>query len=183
MAAEDTFLAGGWGFVANANVAMMGASVASNSIYELCVVRVFLYNFMDAYTGATAGSHLVRFRLARLSSVSGGIDITAYVSPFVLGTPFPSQYITIWRDAPTYTISHTFRRVVISIGQPQSGETSNYAWGLYIPFAVVWEAGWRDTNVQPLTFRPGQHFGIVCEAISPSGTTHRMGCYMELQLT
>lgn len=182
MPAEDTFLAGGWGFAATPNVAMMGASVASNSIYELCVVRVFLYNFMDANIGASAWMHLALFRLARLSSVSGGSDITAYVSPFVLETSFPSQYITIWRDAPTYTISHTFRRIMVSIGQPQSGETSNFAWELCVPFAVVWEAGWRDINVQPLTFRPGQHFGIVCEATSPSGTTHRMGCYMELQL-
>lgn len=54
------------------------------------------------------------------------------------------------------TTPYTLRRTIWSNDEPATGTLTNDEMECFIPFNIVWDAGYGDSNVQPLTLRQDQ---------------------------
>ena len=70
----------------------------------------------------------------------------------------------------TVTGSDIFRRFLFVNEEPVVGGTTQANWLTLIPFAEVWNAGYSDTNVEPIVCRATQGFELFHSGASAVGT-------------
>jgi len=70
----------------------------------------------------------------------------------------------------TVTGSDIFRRFLFVNEEPVVGGTTQANWLTLIPFAEVWNAGYTDTNVEPIVCRATQGFELFHSGSSVVGT-------------
>lgn len=70
----------------------------------------------------------------------------------------------------TITDADLFRQYVYSNKNPVVSSSTMNEWELFVPFAEVWNAGYADTNVQPLTARAAQGFHLKQQGVSAVGS-------------
>ena len=70
----------------------------------------------------------------------------------------------------TVTGSDIFRRFLFVNEEPVVGGTTQANWLTLIPFAEVWNAGYSDTNVEPIVCRATQGFELFHSGSSTVGT-------------
>jgi len=70
----------------------------------------------------------------------------------------------------TITGSDIFRRFLFVNEEPVVGGTTQANWLTLIPFAEVWNAGYTDTNVEPIVCRATQGFELFHSGSSTVGT-------------
>jgi len=70
----------------------------------------------------------------------------------------------------TVTGSDIFRRFLFVNEEPVVGGTTQANWLTLIPFAEVWNAGYTDTNVEPIVCRATQGFELFHSGSSAVGT-------------
>jgi len=70
----------------------------------------------------------------------------------------------------TVTGSDIFRRFLFVNEEPVVGGTTQANWLTLIPFAEVWNAGYTDTNVEPIVCRATQGFELFHSGSSTVGT-------------
>jgi len=61
---------------------------------------------------------------------------------------------------PGGTGPSVFRRYTWSSDEPKLTTAQNNEWECLIPLNIIWDAGYGDSNVQPLTLNPGEGFFI-----------------------
>lgn len=128
------------------------------------VRRIYLFN---AQTSTIDGGY-VTMRIFMTDEIDNGIDI----QPFPYDTnnrPLPFGFVAqhTTRYATEVTIYRQFLWLVGEIGGDGRHQSSLE---LLIPFAEVWNAGYGDPDVQPLTLRFAQGCALrVLETSPPSG--------------
>jgi hypothetical protein len=70
----------------------------------------------------------------------------------------------------TTTGSDIFRRFLFVNEEPIVGGTTQANWLTLVPFAEIWNAGYGDTNVEPVTCRATQGFQLFHSGTSAVGT-------------
>lgn len=123
------------------------------------VKRCFQFNNgTSAVTGV-----LTTMQIARITAASSGTSVT----PVAHDTNNSALAADITAGTNrTVTTSDVFRVYLWSNDEPSVSAATQDEWELYVPFATVWEAGYGDTDIQPLVCRATQ--GVV---MRQSGTS------------
>lgn len=132
-----------------------------------------LYHFNNGVASVTGV--LTTMQVTRTTTASGGSAVTpvahdtgnsALTADFSSGT------------GRTATASDVFRQYLYSNDEPVVSGSTLDEWELLVPFAEVWNAGYGDSNVQPIVARPGQGVQILHTGSTTVGT-----CDLENEFT
>lgn len=118
------------------------------------VIRAYrLYQFNNG-TAAVTGV-LTTMQVRRITAASVGSSVT----PIKHDTNSSAlDANTTAGTGQTVTGTDIFRRWVWSNDEPAVSQNSMDEWELLVPFAEVWNAGYGDTNIEPIVCRAG--FGV-----------------------
>lgn len=110
---------------------------------------------------------LTTMQIRRITSASAGTAIT----PVAHDTSNSAlDAATTAGTNQTVVGSDIFRRYVWSNDEPVVSGATQDEWELLVPNAEVWNAGYGDTNVQPIVCRAGQGFEIFHSGSTAVGT-------------
>lgn len=110
-------------------------------------IRVYrCYQFNNGTTAVTGV--LTTMQIRRITAASAGTAVTP-VSHDTSNATLNAN--TTAGHNQTVTGSDIFRRYLWSNDEPTVSGSSQDEWELLVPFAEVWNAGYGDANVQPLT--------------------------------
>jgi len=124
--------------------------------------RVWLYPNTTAVTGVT-----MEFALRFLSALSSGTAVTA-VAHNTANVAKDLTSITIVTGG-TATATNTVASFLVSSEEPLVSGAVNQNLQCFYPFAILWDNGVGDSNVQPLTLRNGQGLDLQCTTNSVAG--------------
>lgn len=147
MAQTYTLGTTGVSFAANKSMIALFNGVGSGRIIR--VYRIWaLNNQVLAVTGV-----LTRLELRRITAASGG-NVTTPIKHDSTSEALPAQIIS--GSAMTVTVESLFRAAVWSTDEPSANATASIDEFECIPaISTLWDAGYADTNVQPITLREG----------------------------
>ncbi len=112
-----------------------------------------LYQFNNG-TGAVTGV-LTLMRVNRLTAASAGTTVTPVKHDTGSGALAADLTAGTGR---TVTRTDIFRQYLWSNDEPAVSGATMDEWELLVPFAEIWNAGYGDTNIEPIVCRPG--FGV-----------------------
>lgn len=110
-----------------------------------------LYQFNNGLTTITGV--LTTMAVSRITTATGGASVTPVAHD--TNNSALSANTTAGTGRST-TETDVFRQYVWSNDEPSVSASSMDEWELFVPFAEVWNAGYGDTNVQPITCRATQ---------------------------
>jgi hypothetical protein len=161
MAATWRATSGGVAFAATKDMinVMNGASATR-------VIRVFrAYQFNNGVTAVTGV--LTTMQIRRLTAASAGSAVT----PVKHDTSSPALDVnTTAGTGQTTTGTDIFRRFLWSNDEPTVSSNTQDEWELLVPFAEVWNAGYGDTNIEPIVCRAGFGFQVFHSGVTIVGT-------------
>lgn len=149
----QTYTAGYAGITFAANKSMLSIFNGSGSGR---VVRVYRIWVLNNQTAAVTGV-LTTFRIERTSAQSGGTAITP-VKHDTTNETLPSQIVVA--TGATITAAGTLRTFVWSNDEPAVGTGTWDEFETMIPLCCVWDSGYGDSNVQPITLREGEGLSV-----------------------
>jgi hypothetical protein len=110
-----------------------------------------MYHFNNGLTSVTGV--LTTMRVTRITDATGGSAVTP-VAHDTTNAALPAQLTA--GTGRTVTTTDVFRQYIWSNDEPAVSAATIDEWELLVPFAEVWNAGYGDTNVQPLVCRATQ---------------------------
>ena len=130
------------------------------------VIRVYrAYWFNNGVTAVTGV--LTTGQVRRITAASGGTAVT----PVKHDTSSSAlDAATTCGTNQTTTGSDIFRRFLFVNEEPIVGGTTQANWLTLVPFAEIWNAGYGDTNVEPVTCRATQGFQLFHSGTSAVGS-------------
>jgi hypothetical protein len=123
------------------------------------------YQFNNGVTAVTGV--LTQMRITRITTASGGAGVTP-VAHDTNNSALASNLTS--GTGRTVTTTAVFRQYLWSNDEPTVSAASMDEWELFVPFAEVWNAGYGDANVQPITCRAAQGFQIRHEGTTAVGS-------------
>lgn len=137
-----------------------------NSGASARVIRAYrAYQFNNGVAAVTGV--LTTLQIRRITAASAG----TVVAPVKHDTNSAALDIaTTCGTGQTTTGTDIFRRYLWSNDEPTVSGNTQDEWELLVPFAEVWNAGYGDTNVEPITCRPGFGFQIFHSGATVVGT-------------
>jgi hypothetical protein len=130
------------------------------------ITRVYrCYHFNNGTAGVTGV--LTTMQIRRITAATGGTGVTP------IKHDSSSAVLEAAQTAgtnQTVTGSDIFRRYLWSNDEPTVSAATQDEWELLVPFAEVWNAGYVDSNVEPITCRAGQGAEIFHSGSSAVGT-------------
>lgn len=130
------------------------------------VVRTYRCYFFNNGTTAVTGV-LTTLQIRRITAASVGTAVT----PVKHDTNSANLAAAITAGTgQTTTGSDIFRRFLWSNDEPTVSTATQDEWELLIPFAEVWNAGYGDSNVEPLVSRATQGTQIFHSGSSAVGS-------------
>jgi hypothetical protein len=153
MAATYTVGAIGVGFALNK--ALLGIYNGSGSGQIIRVYRVWaLNNGVTAVTGV-----LTNLELRRITSGSGGSALTPMKHDSTNAT-FPAQIVVATN--PTVSATDLFRRVIWSNDEASANVAASIdEMETLVPLNCIWDVGYNDLNVEPITLREGYGIALI----------------------
>lgn len=132
---------------------MLDVFNGSSSVKNIDVVRCYLFNNgTSAVTGV-----LTTMQIRRLTAATGGSTVT----------PIKHRTASAALDAnttaatgATVTATDIFRRILWSNDEPVVSGSTMDEWELLVPFAEIWNAGYGDSNVEPIRCVAGSAQGV-----------------------
>lgn len=122
------------------------------------VVKIRRVWILNCHTASITGV-VTTFELRKLSArTSGGTTVTPTTHDST-NTQLPDADI-YFEHGGTYTNSDLLRRVIWSNDEVAVSGATWDEWETIIPMMCVWDAGYGDSNVQPLTLRQNQGFTV-----------------------
>ncbi len=112
-----------------------------------------MYQFNNGTTAVTGV--LTLMRVNRGTASSGGSTVTPVKHDTASGALAADVTCGTGR---TFTRTDVFRQYLWSNDEPTVSGATMDEWELLIPFAEVWNAGYGDSNIEPIVCRPG--FGV-----------------------
>jgi hypothetical protein len=132
----------------------MAAILNSHATEVLKIRRIgLLNNQTSSVTGVTC---LLELRLYTGAGLSGHTAITPV--PHDSTNTSPSSAVYGHAGTPSGT-SYVIRRVYWSSDEPAISTMSSDELETYVPLNIIWDAGYGDSNIQPLTLRQNE---MVC---------------------
>lgn len=126
--------------------------------------KMFMFN---NGTGAVTGV-LTTMRVTRTTTGSAGSAVT----PVAHDTGNSSLAANLTSGTGrTVTATDVFRQFLWSNDEPAVSGATLDEWELLVPFCEVWNAGYADTNVQPIVCRATQGAQLLHTGTSAVGTT------------
>jgi hypothetical protein len=130
------------------------------------IIRAFRGYWFNNGTAAVSGV-ITTAQCRRITAASAGTAVT----PVKHDTNSSSLNAnTTCGTNQTVTGSDIFRRFLFVNEEPVVGGTTQANWLTLIPFAEVWNAGYSDTNVEPIVCRATQGFELFHSGSSAVGT-------------
>jgi hypothetical protein len=130
------------------------------------VIRVYRAYWFNNGTTAVTGV-LTTGQVRRITAASGGTAVT----PVKHDTSSSAlDAATTCGTNQTTTGSDIFRRFLFVNEEPIVGGTTQANWLTLVPFAEIWNAGYGDTNVEPVTCRATQGLQLFHSGSSAVGT-------------
>jgi hypothetical protein len=130
------------------------------------VIRVYrAYWFNNGVTAVTGV--LTTGQVRRITAASSGTAVTP-VKHDTTSSALAAQ--TTCGTNQTTTGSDIFRRFLFVNEEPVVGGTTQANWLTLVPFAEIWNAGYGDTNVEPVTCRAVEGFQLFHSGSSAVGT-------------
>jgi len=130
------------------------------------IIRVFRAYWFNNGTTAVTGV-LTTAQVRRITAASGGTAVT----PVKHDTNSSAlDAATTCGTNQTTTGSDIFRRFLFVNEEPVVGGTTQANWLTLVPFAEIWNAGYGDTNVEPVTCRATQGFQLFHSGTSAVGS-------------
>jgi hypothetical protein len=161
--ALQTYTFAYWGeqFANNKSMLALLNGVGSGVVAK--VWRVLLLNSsLTTVTGVIAA-----ISLRPLSGLSAGTAVTA-IKHDSNNANVPAQVVCS-RGGTATEVGTTLRRIAWSTDEPAvSSATSDELQNL-VPLNYIWDAGYGDANVQPLTLREGEGISVKCETSTTAG--------------
>lgn len=151
----NTYTAAALGISFAANKSMIGIYNGTGSGVIIKVYRIWILNNQTvAVTGV-----LTNIEIRRISNGSGGNAITP--TKHVSSNPsLPAQVIVA--SAMTTTNTDLLRRIVWSTDEPVANATATIDELETLPsLCVIWDSGYTDPDVQPLTLREGEGVSVL----------------------
>lgn len=130
------------------------------------IVRAYrAYHFNNGTSGVTGV--LTTMQIRRITAASAGTAVT----PVKHDTNSSSLNAnTTCGTNQTVTGSDIFRRYVWSNDEPTVSGNTQDEWELLVPNAEVWNAGYGDSNIEPIVCRATQGFEIYHSGSTAVGT-------------
>ena len=122
------------------------------------IIRVYRMYFFNNGTSAVTGV-LTTLQVRRITAASVGTAVTPVKHDTNNGALDPN---TTCGTNQTVTGTDIFRRLVWSNDEPTVSLATMDEWELLVPYAEIWNAGYGDTNVDP----------IVCRAVQGAEINH-----------
>jgi hypothetical protein len=130
------------------------------------VIRVYRGYWFNNGTAAVTGV-LTTAQCRRITAASAGTAVT----PVKHDTNSSNlDAATTCGTNQTTTGSDIFRRFLFVNEEPIVAGTTQANWLTLVPFAEIWNAGYGDTNVEPVTCRATQGFQLFHSGTSAVGT-------------
>ncbi len=130
------------------------------------VIRVYRAYWFNNGTAAVTGV-LTTAQCRRITAASGGTAVT----PVKHDTNSSNlDAATTCGTNQTTTGTDIFRRFLFVNEEPIVAGTTQANWLTLVPFAEIWNAGYGDTNVEPVTCRATQGFQLFHSGTSAVGT-------------
>jgi hypothetical protein len=130
------------------------------------IIRVYRCYWFNNGTAAVTGV-LTTAQVRRITAASGGTAVT----PVKHDTDSSALNAnTTCGTNQTTTGSDIFRRFLFVNEEPIVGGTTQANWLTLVPFAEIWNAGYGDTNVEPVTCRATQGLQLFHSGSSAVGT-------------
>jgi hypothetical protein len=131
------------------------------------VLRVYRAVVLNNQTAAVTGV-MTTFELRRSSAQSGGTAVTP-IKHDTSSSNLPAQVLSAQGATVTAAAADVFRRVFWSNDEPATGTGTNDELECIVPLMYVWDAGYGDTNVEPITLREGQGLTLLHTGTSAVG--------------
>jgi hypothetical protein len=131
----------------------------STSTSTIRIYRVWMFN---NHTAAVTG--VLNFvSLFRSTNATGGSNITSVAH----NTTNPALHAgTSVGTGRTVTASSQFRRLLMSPDEPTVSTLDWDALGTLVPFAEIWNSGYGDSNIDPVTCVASQTQGFTVQSIT-----------------
>jgi hypothetical protein len=145
---------------AAANKHLLDVFNASSSTRYIRIYRAYLFNNQ---TGAVTGV-LNTLKICILStSVSAGSAVTPVAMD---STNAALNANTTSGTGRTTTIANTIRQIVHSPDEPALNTLDWDSLGTLVPFAELWNTGYGDANIQPVTCRASENRGFSIQNVT-----------------
>lgn len=169
--------------LANANDKNMIA--ISNATGSGKVIRVYRVWVINSGTGAVTGG-MTGFLMGRIAGVhSGGtaINYLPHSSCVTAGSATPFTGISAASGATTITasIGTEFRRVFKASDEIAATSGTMDEIQNILPWALVWDTGYADANVEPFVIRENQGFLLRTDS-SPANAVGTFSVFVELDI-
>ena len=129
------------------------------------VMRVYRAWHFNNGTAAVTGV-LTTMQCRRITAASAGTGVT----PVAHDTTSSALSSMTAGTNQTVTGGDIFRRYVYSNDEPAVSGATQDEWECLVPFAQVWDSGYGDSNVEPITCRQNQGFELYHSGSSAVGT-------------
>lgn len=126
------------------------------------VYRVWVYPNTTAVTGV-----MINFALRRFTTLSGGATVTPIAHDTANATFDLTSVAAV--TAATITSPTTIFDWMVSSEEPVVSGATNNSLLCFYPFALAWDCGVGDSNVEPITLRQNEGCDIVCVTNSVAG--------------
>lgn len=137
-----------------------------NAVGSVKIIRCYrMYHFNNGL-GAVTGV-LTNMKIRRITTASAGSAVT----PVAHDTNSAAlDANTTSGTGRTVTGTDLFRQYIYSNDEPAVSAASMDEWELLVPFAEVWNAGYGDSNIEPIVCRAIQGADIQQAGSSAVGT-------------
>jgi hypothetical protein len=149
-----------------------------NGVGSERIVRVYRIFILNNQTAAVTGV-LTTFEIRRISSLSGGTSLTFVKHDSINETP-PSQIVAATGGTTVPVSGAVFRRLVWSNDEPAVGTGSWDELETIPVLSCVWDAGYGEDDVQPITLREGEGLEV---AHTGTTTVGYVDVYFELTVS
>lgn len=137
-----------------------------NATGTAAVVRVYRAYWFNNGTASVTGV-ITTGQVRRITAASSGTAVTP-VKHDTNSSALDAN--TTAGTNRTVTGSDIFRRFLFVNEEPVVGGTTQANWLTLVPFAEIWNAGYSDTNVEPVTCRASEGLQLFHSGTSAVGT-------------
>ncbi len=156
----DTWHAQSSGVTYAANKAMIDLFNVNTSVKTIRIYRMWLFNNQTtAITGVFNNLRIHRQTVAP----TGGTAVTPVAHSTANATLDAGTSVGTGR---TVTVGSQFRQLLHSPDEPALSTLDWDSMLTLVPYAEIWNSGYGDSNVEPLTCRAGQNEGIVVVSVN-----------------
>jgi hypothetical protein len=153
--------------VAFGNAKNMAAILNTHATEKLSIYRVGILN---TQTAAVTGV-LVDLQLRVYQSGSPSLSSPTAITPTPHDSTNTAPASATYGHAGTIAgTAQTLRRIAWSNDEPAVSSATSDEFECLVPWNIIWDAGYGDSNVQPLTLNQNQMVLLFCNTNSTVGT-------------